>query len=93
MTTTDDPKNSAVPAGQTQIPSDIIDESTNNSPFSPDEVSEQMVSGSMPDPESDDDMLDNAHDVGLYTETDDDDAQPLNIADQIEKAEKYHRDH
>ena len=54
--------------------------------LSPNEQSEIGVSGSTPDPESDDNMLDNEKDVGLYPDATEDDAPELNIADEVEKA-------
>ncbi len=38
------------------------------------------------------DTLDEEHEVGLYPNADEDDPQELNIAGEIEKAEKAHRD-
>ena len=60
---------------------------------SPQEFGEESVSGSMPDPESDDDMLENAWKMGLYTKDDEEHPQELNIAKEIEKAEKYKLTH
>lgn len=95
MNTNDHNQNTSdnIPKGTVQIPLDTLDEIENQSPLSPDEVSENGVSGPTADPESDDDMLQNEHEVGLYTDADEDEAPELNIADQIEKAEKYHHDH
>lgn len=83
---------SATPSGSFQVPSAINDDAHNSSPLSPNEISESEVSGSTPDPESDDNMLENEHEVGLYTDATDDDAPELNIAEQIEKAEQAHRE-
>lgn len=81
------------PSGVVEIPLESLEESTNTVPLSPAELGEYDVSGSAADPESDDDMLENAHDVGLYADSDEENPAELNIADQIAKAEKYHQDH
>lgn len=60
---------------------------------SPDEVGEQSVSGDMPDPASDDDTLENAHNVGLRLNEDEEHPQELDIASDIDKAEEFHRTH
>lgn len=60
---------------------------------SPQEYGEESVSGSMPDPESDDDTLENAWKMGLYTGDDEEHPQELNIAHEMEKAEKYKQTH
>lgn len=54
--------------------------------------SEQKVSGDMPHPESDDNALDNAHDVGIAPDADEEHPKPLNIAGDVAKAEKKLRD-
>ena len=47
------------------------------------------VSGSQPDPESDDDTLDNEHSMNLYPNaTDDNDTAELNIDEQLKKQEQ-----
>ena len=61
-----------------------------NSPASAGEASE---SGSTPDPESDDDVLANAHDMGIALGEDEEHPKELNIADDIDKAEEYQRTH
>jgi hypothetical protein len=60
--------------------------------LSPSITGEESVSGDTPDPESDDDTLENAHDVGLGLDEDYDDPQPLDIAKDVEEAERLHRD-
>lgn len=50
------------------------------------------ISGSEPDPESDDDTLQNAQEVGIGLDADDDMPRPLNIAKDVEEAEKLHRE-
>lgn len=54
--------------------------------------SEQWMSGDMPDPESDDNMLDASHRVGLRLEEDEENPQPMDIAADVAVAEKAHRD-
>ncbi|MDQ3008926.1 MAG: hypothetical protein M3Q81_05030 [bacterium] len=52
---------------------------------------EQSVSGNMPDPESDDDMLLNSHQVGLRVYEDEESPQELNIAADVAAAEADRR--
>lgn len=49
---------------------------------------EKSVSGSTPDPESDDNVLKAAQEAGLYEEADEEHPTELNIAEEIEKDEK-----
>lgn len=60
-----------------------------------DDGGESAVSGDAPDVESDDNVLDNMHDVGLHLNESDDgeEVEPLNIAKDVEEAEKFHKDH
>ncbi|MBP7832886.1 MAG: hypothetical protein KA035_03895 [Candidatus Levybacteria bacterium] len=61
---------------------------------SPQMEGESSVSGSMPDPESDDDTLKNAHDMGLQRgETFNSQPQELDIAKDIDSNEKHSQDH
>lgn len=60
--------------------------------YSPNVTGEQSVSGNMPDPESDDDVLKNAHDVGLALGEDEEHPKPLDIGKDVNKAEKFHRE-
>lgn len=48
---------------------------------------ESGMGGTTADLESDDDTLVAANEVGLYTDVDDEHPKPLNIADEINKAE------
>lgn len=59
----------------------------------PGEVGESSVSGDMPDPDSDDDTLENAHSAGLRLNEDEEHPQELDIASDIDKAEEYQRTH
>lgn len=63
-----------------------------NLTISDEESGENAVSGSNPDVDSDDNMLDNAHEMGLYENSSEEDQEELNIAEQVEQAEKAHRD-
>ncbi len=58
---------------------------------SPNYVNEQSVSGTNPDPESDDDVDMMAASVGLYDDNDGEMPQELDIAGQINKDEEEHR--
>jgi hypothetical protein len=49
---------------------------------------EQSVSGDMPDPESDDDTLQNAQDMGMQLDEDDEHPQEIDIARDIDRAER-----
>lgn len=65
---------------------------SNDDTQSPSVLGDQTVSGENPDPESDDDTLQNVHDVGLGLDEDYDNPQPLDIAKDVEEAERAHRD-
>ena len=49
---------------------------------------EGEVSGTAPDPESDDNVLDAAQKTGLYDEADEEHQPPLDLAGEIDKDEK-----
>ena len=55
------------------------------------EDGEEKISGSVPDLESDDDTLENAHEMGLYKADDGEHPQELNLADEVMKAEENRR--
>lgn len=80
-----------------EIPFSMTQQHTVNTSDAPNQheynQGEQSVSGSTPDPESDDDTLENAHNMGLQLNEDDEHPQPLNLAADIDKAEEYHRTH
>lgn len=59
---------------------------------SPSVQGEQSVSGDMPDPESDDDTLVNAQQVGTQLEEDSENPKELNIGADIDKAEQAIRE-
>lgn len=52
---------------------------------------QQAASGHMPDPEVDDNALDMAQRAGLYTEAGEEDPKELNVAKQVDQAEKSRR--
>ena len=52
---------------------------------------EESASGDAADLESDDDMLENAHDMGLYKGDDGAHPQELNVAAEVQKAEDNRR--
>lgn len=54
---------------------------------------ESSVSGSMPDPESDDDTLKNAHDMGLQRGENYDNSEPLDLSRDVDTNEKYQQNH
>lgn len=53
---------------------------------------EQSISGDMPDPESDDDVLKAAHQVGVGLDDKPGKPKPLDLAGDVEKAEKKKRE-
>lgn len=53
-----------------------------------DESGETSLVGDTPDLESDDDTLENTHSMGLYPNADDEHPAELNLAGEVEKAEK-----
>lgn len=53
---------------------------------------EQTISGSTPNPESDDNTLDTAHEAGLYEDQDEEHPGEINIAKEVEKDEKEHQE-
>jgi|GEM_PF-4210881 len=54
----------------------------------PEVQDEEWVGGSMPDPEINEDTLEMSQDVGLYEDAKEDEPEELDIAGQVEKAEK-----
>lgn len=52
---------------------------------------EEKISGSVPDLESDDDTLENAHEMGLYKADDGEHPQELDLAGEVMKAEENRR--
>jgi len=57
---------------------------------SPEREGIESVSGTNPSPESDDNVLDNAHKVGLY---EGDKEQELGLGEEINKGEEYEKTH
>lgn len=62
-------------------------------PLSPERQDEIAVSGTMPDPESDDDTLKNAQNVGLQVGENTEHPEEIDIARDIDKAEDSLRTH
>ena len=92
MTLTDDPTIISLDELQAE---ENADESGGNEtlidPASPQIIDEQSIGGHMPDPESDDDTLESAHMMGIGLDEDEENPQPLNIAQAVQKAEEEHR--
>lgn len=65
-----------------------------NIPSNPQINDEEGNQGSMPDPEMVDkeDTLEEAQDMGLYTNADEEHPAELNIAEQVQNAEDQHKD-
>lgn len=78
------------------IPDELIEESTGNDTLNeatpPESRDQQSASGTIPDPESDDDVLLMSQQVGLRVDEDEENPQELDIAKQIEEAERAHRE-
>lgn len=55
-------------------------------------VGDEDVAGSMASPESDDDVLDSAHEMGLYQKASEEHPKEVGIAKQVDEAEKIHRE-
>ena len=70
---------------------DPRDDAQTPDPQSPAVSDSQTWVGHMPDPDVDEDVLDVAHDVGLYSDATEDEAEELDIAGQVDKAEKFRR--
>lgn len=67
------------------------DETLSVLPAPPHTVGEHTVSGSSPDPVSDDDTLRNSHEVGLRLDEDYEHPKELNIAADVAAAERRRR--
>lgn len=65
----------------------------NMSPLSPNVRGGDSVSGSTADPESDDDVLQNAHEMGIAPKADLEHPTELNIEKDINDAEVYRKSH
>lgn len=62
---------------------DTIDEAA-----SPETLGEQSMSGTDPDPESDDNALDAAQEAAVAPDADEEHPQPMNIAEDVRKAQR-----
>ena len=73
----------------------VTDDSQEEDPIHaiPELAGEESVSGSEPAPDSDDDTLENEHQVGLKLDEDEEHPKELDIAGDIDRAEQYHRTH
>ena len=60
---------------------------------SPQKLDEESISGSMPDPESDDDALKSAHEMGIGLGESYEHPKELDIAKDVNKAEEHIRTH
>lgn len=69
------------------------EEQEERKPLSPEREDEQSVSGSMPDPESDDDTLANEKQMGHQMGETLEHPEELNTARDADKAEEYQRTH
>jgi len=72
---------------------DELEQISNTSSKSPSERGEESISGSTPGPESDDDVLRNAHLMGIAPDADLEHPTELNLAKDIEDADKYRKSH
>jgi hypothetical protein len=79
---------------QNRVPLSDLDEGSNDTlqeSSPPSVVGEQSVSGDMPDPEADDNVLDNAHQMGIGLDAGENNPKPLNIAADVAAAEERRR--
>jgi hypothetical protein len=60
---------------------------------SPQMLDEESISGSMPDLESDDDVLKSAHEMGIGLSENSEHPRELDIAKDVDKAEEHIRTH
>jgi len=70
-----------------------LENKSNTSTKSPNKRGSQSVSGSNASPGSDDDVLENAHQIGIATDADLENPKPLNLAKDVADAEEYRRTH
>lgn len=74
--------------------SDEVNNDNNQYPVNPEDTKppsvkgEESISGETPDPESDDNVLDAAHKAGLYTESDEEHPHEVDLANEVDEAEK-----
>ena len=80
-------------ADQPPLDEEASGNDTLNATTSPAVQGEQAVNASTPDPDSDDDMLQNAQNMGFQLEEDEEHPKPLDMGSDIDKAEEYHRTH
>lgn len=70
---------------------DDLEEAKHAKTSTPAQAGEGSISGSTPDLESDDDTLENAHEMGLYKADDGEHPQELNVAAEVMSAEENRR--
>lgn len=70
-----------------------INDNNNVGENSPSELGEQSISGTTPDPSSDDDTLENAHIMGEQMNEDEENPKEIDIARDIDEAEEDLRTH
>lgn len=85
-----------LPSKKTPDPRDILQQNATgnemiNDSVGPSVIGEQSVSGSNPDPSSDDDTVLNAQSMGLALDEDEEHPKELDIGSDIDKAEEYHK--
>jgi hypothetical protein len=85
---TTDESQAVAPPGSTPTGNKVFESQDNT-----ESQGEQSVSGTTPDPASDDDTLENAHNVGLRLDEDEEHPKPLGVGDDMDKAEEYQRSH
>lgn len=92
-TTKNDPANKRpveLPEDEESLEELFADELADEENMEDAEDGEEALSGDNAGLETDDDMLEASHEVGLRTDEDYENPQPLNIAEDIEKAERAH---
>lgn len=70
-----------------------LEDESNTSTKSPNVRGSHSVSGSNASPGSDDDVLENAHKMGIAMNSDLENPKPLNLAKDVADAEEYRRTH
>lgn len=70
----------------------IAGNDTLNEDTPPERAGEQLAGGQQPDLEIDDDVHALAHSMGIGLDADEEHPKPLNIAEDVRKAEEEHRD-
>jgi hypothetical protein len=79
--------------GSLQQDLEHLEDAANTSVASPNLRGSQSLLGTEPDPESDDDVLQNTHEMGIAPDADLSTVTPLNLAKDVTDAEEYRRTH